>query len=103
MGATSASSWPAVSNCCAGADAGCAGGGVCAKTACDATHNKATASSLMVSLNMIASRHSPQLHRRFLTLYSFVLYLLSHRLAQYRNCDFRGAGAAPCAGDASDA
>src|ERR1700722_19968901 len=93
MGATSASSWPAVSICCGGAEAGCAGGGggVCAKATCGTANNSATAKSFIVSLIKIASRYSPHLRERFSNLYSFVLYPLSHRLAQCRKCDFRAA------------
>src|SRR5580704_9906047 len=93
MGATSASSWPALSICCGGADAGCAagGGGVCADATCGTANNSATAKSFIVSLIKIASRCSPDLCERFSNLYSFVLYPLSHRLAQCRKCDFRPA------------
>src|SRR5580704_7244453 len=67
MGATSASSWPAVSNCCGGAAAGCdGGGGVCANATCGTANNSATAKSLIVSLIMIASRYSPHLAGDFL-------------------------------------
>src|SRR5580704_6420172 len=93
MGATSASSWPALSNCCAGADAGCdGGGGVCADASCGSANTSATAKSLNVSLIMIASRYSPHLRGRFSLLYLIVLYPLSHRLAQSRQRDFRSAG-----------
>src|SRR5580704_6544155 len=93
MGATSASSCPGASNCCAGADAGCdGGGGVCADAACGTANNSATVKSFIVSLIKIASRYSPHLRERFSSLYSFVLYPLSRMLAQYRKCDFRAAG-----------
>jgi hypothetical protein len=40
---------------------------------------------------MIASRILATLRGRFLSLYCFVLYLLSHQLAQSGECDFRVA------------
>src|SRR5580692_2791638 len=84
IGATSASSCPALSNCCDGADAGC-DGGVCADAACGSANTSATAKSLIVSLIMIASgtRHNCAGDFQVCTLsYSIALYLLSHRLAQ---------------------